>query len=133
LLNELSKKQQPTRLKAPLKKRDRTKPFFTSENIDKYITVDGINDPNAFALVVKGKSMEPRIHDGDIIVISPSANVKSGDTCVVRVGDEDTVKVVKFDHNIIHLIPLNPGYEPMTVQKSQTSFIWKVVKLIANI
>jgi len=66
-------------------KPDKTHPPFAAKNIDKYVTVDSVHDKNAFALEVKGRSMLPRIQNGDIIVVSPRATVKSGDICVVRV------------------------------------------------
>jgi SOS-response transcriptional repressor LexA len=132
LRNNFDGKTRKTRKVSSSKKGKRKEPSIPSSKVKKYVTVDDVGDPSAFALTVKGKSMEPRINDGDIIVVSPTATVKSGDTCVVRVGDDDTVKVVKFDNNMIHLIPLNPGYESVTILKSQVSFIWKVVKLISD-
>ncbi len=107
--------------------------IFHPDYVEKYITVDDVNDANAFALQVKGNSMAPRIEDGDIIVVSPKAEARSGDICVVRVNDEDTVKRVKIDNQFIQLIPLNPEYEPLVVRKKDVSFIWRVVKVIKNL
>jgi repressor LexA len=107
--------------------------IFHPDYVEKYITVDDVNDPNAFALEVKGNSMAPRIEDGDIIVVSPKLEGKNGDICVVRVNDEDTVKRVKINHEFVQLIPLNPEYEPMVVRKRDVVFIWRVVKVIKNL
>ena len=107
--------------------------MFHPEHVEKYITVDDIHDSGAFALEVKGDSMAPRIEDGDIIVVSPKLDARSGDICVVRVSDEDTVKRVKIDENLIYLIPLNPEYEPMAVKKRDVTFMWKVVKVIKSL
>lgn len=106
---------------------------FHPDYVEKYITVDDVNDPNAFALEVKGNSMAPRIEDGDIIVVSPKLEGKSGDICVVRVNDEDTVKRVKLENEFVHLIPLNPEYEPMAIRKRDVAFMWRVVKVIKNL
>lgn len=106
---------------------------FEREHAEKFITVDNINDPNAFALEVRGNSMAPRIEDGDIIVVSPHTNARSGDICVVRVNDEDTVKRIKIEKDVVYLIPLNPEYEPIAVKKRDVSFIWKVIKVIKNL
>jgi repressor LexA len=106
---------------------------FHPEYVEKYITVDDVNDPNAFALEVRGNSMAPRIEDGDIIVVSPSTESHSGDICVVRMNDEDTVKRIKIENDFIHLIPLNPDFEPIAVRKRDVTFIWKVVKVIKNL
>lgn len=107
--------------------------MFHPDYVEKYITVDDIKDSNAFALEVKGSSMAPRIEDGDIIVVSPKLEARTGDICVVRVSDEDTVKRIKIEDQFLHLIPLNPEYEPMVVRKKDVSFIWRVVKVIKSV
>ncbi len=106
---------------------------FHPEHAERHITVDDVRDPNAFALEVKGNSMAPRIENGDIIVVSPTHEVKNGDICVVRVDEEDTVKQIKIDEQFLHLIPLNPEYEPMVVRKKDVSFMWRVVKVIKSV
>lgn len=107
--------------------------MFHPDYVEKYITVDDVNDLKAFALEVKGNSMAPRIEDGDIIVVSPKMDARSGDICVVRVNDEDTVKRIRIEEQFLHLIPLNPEYEPMAVKKRDVAFVWRVVKVIKNI
>lgn len=107
--------------------------MFHPDHVEKYITVDDVNDPNAFALEVKGNSMAPRIEDGDVIIVSPKLEAHSGDICVVRVIDEDTVKRIKIDPNFLHLIPLNPEYEPIVIRKKDVAFIWRVVKVIKSL
>jgi repressor LexA len=107
--------------------------MFHPDYVDNYVTVDDVKDPQAFALKVKGNSMAPRIEDGDIVVVSPQQEVHNGDICVVRVDDEDTLKRVKFEGSYIHLVPLNPDFEPVTVKKKDVNFLWKVVKLIKEL
>ncbi|HXX63674.1 MAG TPA: S24 family peptidase [Bacteroidota bacterium] len=107
--------------------------MFHPDFVDNYVTVSDVKDPGAFALKVKGSSMAPRIEDGDIVIVSPQAEPHSGDICVVRVNDEDTLKKVKFEGNYLHLIPLNPEFEPVTVKKKDVNFAWKVVKLIKEL
>lgn len=111
----------------------KTAAMFHPDHVERYVTVDDIRDHNAFALVVKGKSMSPKIEDGDIVVVSPRREARSGDICVVRVNDEDVLKKVKIDDLYVHLIPLNPSFEPMTVRKRDVMFVWKVVKVIKNL
>lgn len=111
----------------------RTAAMFHPEYVERYVTVDSIKDPNAFALVVKGNSMSPRIEDGDIVVVSPQQDVRSGDVCVVRVNDEDVLKKVKIEETFVHLIPLNTEYEPLTVRKRDVAFLWKVIRVIKNL
>ena len=107
--------------------------MFHPDHVDNYVTVDDVKDPGAFALKVKGNSMAPRIEDGDVVIVSPAQEPHNGDVCVVRVNDEDTLKKVKFEGNYVHLIPLNPEFEPVTVKKKDVNFVWKVVKLIKEL
>jgi repressor LexA len=107
--------------------------LFHPDYVDDYVTVDDVKDPQAFALKVKGNSMSPRIEDGDVVIVSPQQEARSGDICVARVNGEDTLKKVKFEGNYVHLIPLNPEFDPMTVKKRDVNFVWKVVKLIKEL
>jgi repressor LexA len=107
--------------------------IFHPDHVDTYVTVDDVKDPGAFALKVKGNSMAPRIEDGDVVIVSPQQEPRNGDICVIRVSDEDTLKKVKFEGTYIHLIPLNPDFEPLTVKRKDVNFVWKVVKLIKEL
>ena len=107
--------------------------IFHPDHAERYVTVDSVNDPNAFALVVRGNSMSPKIENGDIVVISPQREVKTGDICVVRINDEDTLKKVKIEESYVHLIPLNTSFEPVTVRKRDIAFVWKVVRVIKSL
>jgi repressor LexA len=111
----------------------RTAAIFHPEHVERFVTVDNLNDPGAFALVVKGSSMSPKIEDGDIVVVSPQRESRSGDICVVRVNEEDVLKMVKIDEEHIHLIPLNNEFEVVTVRKRDVAFVWKVVRVIKNL
>jgi repressor LexA len=107
--------------------------MFHPDYVDTYVTVDDVKDPQAFALKVRGNSMSPRIEDGDIVIVSPNQEVHSGDICVIRVTGEDTLKKVKLEGAYMHLIPLNPEFEPVTVKRKDVDFVWKVVKLIKEL
>ena len=67
-----------------------------------------------FALRVCGHSMEPRILEGDVVIVRQQEDVDSGDTAIVLVnGDEATVKRVKKQEEGITLIATNTSvYEP---------------------
>jgi len=107
--------------------------MFHPDYVDTYVTVDDIKDPQAFALKVKGNSMSPRIEDSDIVIVSPQQEVRNGDICVIRVDGEDTLKKVKFEGNYVHLVPLNPEFDPVTVKRRDLEFVWKVVRLIKEL
>ena len=48
------------------------------------ITFPDFGDPNAYALMVSGDSMEPLYRDGDRIIVSPAATIRGGDRVVVK-------------------------------------------------
>lgn len=71
------------------------------------------------ALQIKGQSMEPRISEGDIVIIRVQPTADNGDIAVVIVnGDEATVKKIKFLPEGILLQPFNPSYQPMFYSKA---------------
>ena len=46
-----------------------------------------------FALRIRGDSMEPRMHEGDVVIVRKQDDAETGDVCVVMVnGDDATVK-----------------------------------------
>lgn len=62
-----------------------------------------------FALRIKGHSMEPRIEDGEIVIVKQQEDVECGDVAIVLVnGDEATCKQVKKSPEGITLIGFNP-------------------------
>ena len=88
-----------------------------------------------FALRIKGKSMEPRMMEGDVVIIRQQDDADTGDTVVVLVnGDEATVKRLKKRPEGIMLIPNNPAYEPLfysnqDIMELPVHIIGKVVEL----
>ena len=55
-----------------------------------------LSNEKVFALEVQGDSMEPLYRDGDVLIVSPTANVRKGDRVVVRTkGGEVTAKELK--------------------------------------
>ncbi len=67
-----------------------------------------------FALKIRGHSMEPRMLEGDVVIVRRQDDVDSGDVAIVLVnGDEATVKRVKKQKDGITLIATNTSvYEP---------------------
>lgn len=97
-----------------------------------------LGDPREFfALRVKGESMEPKISDGDIIIVHKQEDVDSGQIAVVQVnGDEATVKIVKKSSSGITLIGLNVDvypphfYTSEEVENKPVRIVGKVVRSI---
>lgn len=92
-----------------------------------------------FALRIKGDSMEPRMHEGDVVIVKQQSTVDSGQIAIVLVnGDEATVKKVRFRNNGIELIAFNSYvYEPHfysaeDIQRLPVEIIGRVVELRAK-
>ncbi len=67
-----------------------------------------------FALQIKGRSMEPRIYDGDVVIVRRQPDVENGEIAIVLInGDEATCKKIKKTPQGVMLISLNPDFEPM--------------------
>jgi len=79
-------------------------------------------DPKLFSpradylLKVRGNSMvDVGILDGDLLAVHKTAEARSGQIVVARLGDEVTVKRLKRKGNRVELIAENPDYAPIVV------------------
>ena len=90
------------------------------------------------ALRIHGDSMEPRMQEGDVVIVRVQDTIESGETAIVMVnGDEATCKRVKITPDGIMLISNNPDYEPMFYSRKQVEelpvrIFGKVVELRAK-
>lgn len=104
------------------------------EEIDSAMAASG----EYFGLRIKGSSMEPRMRDGDVVIVRKQDYADTGDTAVVLVnGDSATVKKIKKGPDGISLIPTNPAYDPMyytaaEVESLPVRIIGRVVELRAK-
>jgi phage repressor protein C with HTH and peptisase S24 domain len=97
---------------------------------DDYVRCPDLHDPNAFAVRVVGDSMEPRFYEGDIVVFSPTVEVRNGDDCFVRftMPHETTFKRVFFEkENTVRLQPRNERYSPTVVDGHRIDGIYRAV------
>lgn len=72
------------------------------------------NQGEFFALRIKGESMQPKMDDGDVVIVRQQSDANSGDTVIVLVnGDDATCKKLQKTENGIMLVSTNPNYLPM--------------------
>lgn len=115
-------------------------PIEAIEEVEDYeeISPDMAKTGEFFALKIQGDSMEPKISNGDVVIVRQQPDCDNGDIAVVLVnGDEATVKRIKKSPEGIMLIPNNTSYEPMfysndDVKKLPVRIIGKVVELRAK-
>jgi repressor LexA len=88
-----------------------------------------------FALQIHGSSMEPRILDGDVVIIHQQDDAESGDVVIASVnGDDATCKRLRKYKEGIELIPLNPSFAPMffsnqDIAEKPVRILGKVIEL----
>lgn len=91
-----------------------------------------------FGLRIKGDSMEPRMMEGDVVIVRQQDTAETGDTVVVLVnGDSATVKKIKYGPDGITLLPTNPAHDPLffsaaEVEQLPVRVIGRVVELRAK-
>lgn len=116
-------------------------PIEAVENIVDYEEIDQATASTGefFALRIKGSSMEPRIKEGDVVIVRKQSDADTGDTAIVLVnGDSATCKRIKKEPDgSLWLIPNNPAYDsrhfsPAEIQDIPVSIIGRVVELRAK-
>ena len=96
------------------------------------ITEDLAKTGSFFALKIKGDSMEPRIYDGDVVIVRQQNDAENGDIVIAMVNGDDAVcKRLKKYAGGIALISLNSKYEPMMFSEKDISD--KPVKILGKV
>lgn len=88
-----------------------------------------VSDPKAFALKVRGDSMEPRVKEGDIVIVCPSWKARNGDTVIVRTVHGDIMCKLyqtKFSGKFAVLSSYNPAYPPVELSEEEIEWIYPV-------
>lgn len=87
---------------------------------------------NIDALEVRGDSMEPLLHDGDLIAVDRSRQrVRSGGIYVLRIGEELFIKQVEHDEGDgWACISLNPAYPVIHAEASEMHIIGEAVAIM---
>lgn len=88
-----------------------------------------------FGLEIHGDSMEPRMYDGDVVIVRQQEDAENGDIVIAMVNGSDATckRLMKFAHGI-SLLSLNSKYEPMMftnedIEEKPVKIIGKVVEL----
>ena len=84
---------------------------------DRYLLTETPLGPHAFALTVRGDSMQPEFREGDTIIVDPDINPLPGDFVVAK-NDDNEATFKKFrprginedGQTVIELVPLNEDF-----------------------
>lgn len=113
-------------------------PIEAVEDIIDYEEIDAVTASTGehFGLRIRGDSMEPRIREGDVVIVRRQEDADTGDTVAVLVnGDSATVKRIKKEPDGgIWLIPNNPAFEakhfsPLEIDTLPVRVLGKVIEL----
>ena len=91
-----------------------------------------VKDPeNYFYLVVKGDSMEPRIHDGDYALVRRQPTLNNGDLGVMVFDEgEGTLKRYIRRGNAVILQPFNPDYPEKVIRGADLERLYIAGKVV---
>lgn len=111
-----------------------TEYIIDTEEISQAMAADG----EYFALQIKGDSMEPKISNGDVVIVRKQSDADDGDLVIALVNGNDAVckRLKKYEEGIA-LLSNNPSYEPMyfsnkEIMEKPVSIIGKVKELRAK-
>lgn len=115
-------------------------PMTAVENIIDYeeISQEQARTGEFFGLQIKGDSMEPKISEGDVVIVRKQETVENGEIAVVLInGDDATVKKFYKTDAGIKLVSTNPTYDPFFYTPDEVNalpviVIGKVVELRAK-
>ena len=107
------------------------------EAIEDVLDTEEISDEMAsggyfFGLQIHGDSMEPKMSEGDVVIVRQQNDAESGEIVIAMVnGDEATCKRLrKYDGGIM-LLSNNPKYEPMIF--TSEDIVNKPVRIIGKV
>lgn len=93
------------------------------------VSLPDVNDENAYALEVAGDSMAPVYRDGDIIVVSPAAQIRRGDRVVVKTltGEVMAKVLTRRTARSVELHSLNPAYETRVLKPEDILWMARII------
>lgn len=137
LMEDKSTSPTPPRKGAVINVLGRVAAGIPIEAIEDIIDTEEISEEMArggefFGLQIHGDSMEPRMCEGDVVIVRKQDDAESGDIVIAMVnGDDATCKRLRKYRDGIELISNNPSYEPMFF--SNEDIISKPVKIIGKV
>lgn len=93
------------------------------------IPFPNLGDRHAYALEVSGDSMEPVYRDGDIIIVSPVANLRRGDRVVLKTKEGEVLakQLARETATRVDLKSLNSAHPDRSFQKSEVAWLARIV------
>lgn len=109
-------------------------PIDAIENIidTEEISEDMARNGEYFGLQIHGDSMEPRMYEGDVVIVRQQDDAESGDIVIAMInGNDATCKRLTKYASGIALTSLNSKYEPMMFTNQE--IVEKPVKILGRV
>ncbi len=110
------------------------------EKIDDFPLFDGkiaalYSDNGLLSIYVEGNSMEPQIHDGDLVIFRKSSDWVSGNVVVVCLDGRLLVKgIVRGPDGGVRLRSLNKNYDDIVIGERSFFLVYgRVIKIIRQL
>lgn len=102
---------------------------FAPGDAEEWLPCPRSHGPHAFALRVRGVSMEPKYRNGSIIFVDPDKHADHGSNVVVRIENdkEATFKQLVIEGDKRFLKPLNPNWPEQLIEITEHATICGVV------
>jgi repressor LexA len=100
------------------------------------VVPSNVTDEHAFAVRLRGDSMEPKFSDGDIAVLLPGIAATNGETVVANLRDQGLlckIMHVQLDKKLITLSSYNPAYPPTEYHRDDFHWIFPVATIIKQL
>ena len=89
-----------------------------------------VTDKQAFAIQLRGDSMEPKYSDGDVAIVLPNTPSRAGDLVIAKIKEEGfafkIMNLVGGGPEQIKLTSYNPLYEPRVLPREAFHWIYPV-------
>lgn len=110
-------------------------PILAQQDIIGYedIPADMAKTGEYFGLKIKGDSMEPKIHDNDIVIVKSMSDAENNDIVIAMINNEATCKRLHKYSNSVVLTAINSDYKPIEVTPDEDiQILGKVVMSISK-
>lgn len=91
--------------------------------------LDVHEDERIYALEVNGNSMEPLYREGDVLIVSPSTQIRRGDRIVVKTANGEVLakELIRQSASKIELKSLNPKFEDRSLSQNEISWCVRIL------
>lgn len=89
----------------------------------------GLGDGTAYALEVAGDSMQPLYRDGDVLIVSPTEQLRRGDRVVVRTQEGEVMAKIlhRRTEKQVELHSINPDHAPRVFKPEEIDWVARIL------